>query len=68
MTDGGACSQQGAPLGSSLGELLVEGDLDALDLVTQLDSGSQLQVHALLDGGQRQQQQRLAVDVLHTGT
>lgn len=63
----GAFSQRGAPLGSSFGELLVEGHLDALDLVTQLDGGAQLQVHALLDGGQREQQQRLAVNVLHTG-
>lgn len=67
MAAWGICSQQGAPPGSSFGELLVEGHLDALDLVTQLDGRSQLQVHALLDGGQRQQQQRLAVDVLCAG-
>lgn len=40
-----------AALGS-VGILSVKGDLDALDLVTEFDGGAELQVHALLHGGQ----------------
>lgn len=58
--------RQSAATPPSVGVLFVEGDLDALDLVTQLDGGAELQVHALLHGGQSEQQQRLTVDVLHT--
>ncbi|KAF3859374.1 hypothetical protein F7725_021774 [Dissostichus mawsoni] len=47
-----------------IGELSVEGDLDTLYLVAQFDGGAELQVHALLYGGQSEQQQRLAVNVL----
>lgn len=60
-------SQPGASGPTSVGELSVEGHLDALDLVAQFDGGAQLQVHALLHGGQREQQQGLAVDVLQRG-
>lgn len=52
------------PALGSVGELSVKGHLDALDLVTQFDGGAQFQVHALLHGGQREQKQRLTVDVL----
>lgn len=51
----------------SVGELSVKGNLDALYLVTQFDGGAELQVHTLLDGGQSEQQQGLAVDVLQGG-
>ena len=46
------------------GKLLVEGQLHPLHVVAELDGGSQLQVHTLLDCGQVEQQQRLAVDLL----
>lgn len=52
------------PARGSVGELSVKGHLDALDLVTQFDGRAQFQVHALLHGGQREQKQRLTVDVL----
>lgn len=48
----------------SVGILSVKGNLDALDLVTEFDGRTELQLHALLHGGQSQQQQGLAVDVL----
>ena len=48
----------------SVGILGVEGHLDPLNLVAELDGGTQLQLHALLHRGECQQQQRLPVDVL----
>lgn len=48
----------------SVGVLGVESHLHSLDLMAQLDGGPQLQLHALLHGGKRQQQERLPVDVL----
>lgn len=44
----------------------VESTFDAYDLVTQFDGRSQLQFQMLLHDGQSQQEQRLAVDLLHT--
>lgn len=49
---------------ASVGVLGVEGHFNPLDLMAQLDGGPQLQLHALLHRGQRQQEQRLPVDVL----
>ena len=48
-----------------VGELFEEGDLNALDLMTQLHGRTELQLQMLLNGRQRQQHQRLAVDLLH---
>lgn len=48
----------------SVGVLGVEGHLDPLNLVAELDGGTQLQLHALLHRGECQQQQRLPIDVL----
>lgn len=48
----------------SVGILGIEGHLDPLNLVAKLDGGAQLQLHALLHGGESQQQERLPVDVM----
>lgn len=44
--------------------LRIKGDFDPLDLVAQLDGRSQLQVHALLHCGQREEQKSLSINVL----
>lgn len=63
-----ACALQGkrcqVRCPGSVGVLGIEGHLDPLYLVTQLDGWTQLQLHTLLDCGQGQQQQRLAIYVL----
>lgn len=48
----------------SVGILGVESHFNSLDLMAQLDGGPQLQLHALLHGGESQQQERLTVNVL----
>lgn len=50
--------------GASVGILGVESHFNSLDLVAQLDGGPQLQLHALLHGGEGQQQERLPINVL----
>lgn len=51
----------------SVGVLGIESQFDPLDLVAQLDGGTEFEVHALLDGRQGQQEESLAVNVLQKG-
>lgn len=48
----------------SVGVLCIESNFYSLDLVTQFDGGTKLQLHAFLHCWQRQQQKGLAIDVL----
>lgn len=49
---------------SSVCKLLVEGKFDPLNVMAEFNSWSKLQVHALLNSGQGQQQQCLAINFL----
>lgn len=48
----------------SVGVLCIESNFYSLDLVTQFDGWTKLQLHAFLHRGQCQQQKGLAIDVL----
>lgn len=48
----------------SVGILCIESNFYSLNLVAQFDSWTQLQFHALLHRGQRQQQEGLPINVL----
>lgn len=49
-------------------KLLIKCQLDPLDVVAQLDSWAQFQVHALLHCREVEQEQRLSVNFLQTHT